>query len=358
MLARLLLICFSILLANGCSSPAASLLLPAPISIALTVGEWVLKDNKKLFVVDVEASAHTPEAARQEIFKLAVAKALGSVVLSEREIKNNQIVRDEFLIYSSGYVEDFQIKSEQREGSVYKVTATVWVSESKIADRLRESKVAAGEIDGDRLAGKYDSHQRQAVASDRIINSILAGVPEQSFFVEVGKHSARINNRVLELVVPFQIKWDQAFLSAMQEALLRTREGTGPWDFSSARLASVIAMRKKGEILTTYAEYSDTTKESMFLKYFVESKFSLEVKITNSDEKNIYLQCFEIPELSGLSGSPQFFSVNTQNASFSIDGNFEYENSFSLRLELQPHEIQKLQSIKMRVVPVLRCANR
>jgi len=355
MLVKLVSVALLIPLLISCSSPATKLLLPTPVSVALTVGEWIIKDNKSLFVVDVEASAHTPEAARDEIFKIAVAKALGSLVLSEREIKNNKVVRDEFLIYSSGYVEDFQIKSEQQDGSLYKITATVWVSESKIADRLQESKVAAGEIDGERLARKYDSYHKQAKASDRIIESVLMGVPGQSFNVQVGKYSSRINNRALEIVVPFQISWNQAFLSAVQEALLRTREGIGPWDLSSERLPWAVAMRKKGEILTTYGEYSDEVKVSMFFKHFVEPKLSLEVKVTNSDYQTAYLQCFEVPELSGASGNRQFFTINQRNAAFSIDGDFEYAGTITLRLELQPHEIQKFASIEMRVVELVGC---
>ena len=40
-----------------------------PLSIALSVGQWLTKDTKKVYYVQVEATADNLEAARQEAFR-------------------------------------------------------------------------------------------------------------------------------------------------------------------------------------------------------------------------------------------------------------------------------------------------
>ena len=160
----------------------------------------------------------TVEAARAEVFKIAVAKAVGSLVLTEREIKNNQLIRDDFYMYSSGFVEDYEIKSEMQEGALYKVIATVWVSENKIADRLRLSTTSAGKIEGDKLDEKLNSYNKQAEISDNIFRNILSEFPSKTFLIRVDKHSTRIKDRALELIVPFQIQWDPAFINAIENS--------------------------------------------------------------------------------------------------------------------------------------------
>ena len=349
-----LCLCFSLIIC-GCSTDAVKLVTPTPVTIALTLGEWIIRDNKRVFVVEVESMASTVEAARAEVFKIAVAKAVGSLVLTEREIKNNQLIRDDFYMYSSGFVEDYEIKSEMQEGALYKVIATVWVSENKIADRLRLSTTSAGKIEGDKLAEKLNSYNKQAEISDNIFRNILSEFPSKTFLIRVDKHSTRIKDRALELIVPFQIQWDPAFINAIEHILIKTREGNDPFDWKYARLPSVIALRKKEDWFKTFAAYHDRTKEEIFIQTFVESRPVLYVEINDIQENSIYKNCFEVPELSGYLAAPQFYAVNTLDASFAIFGDFVYESSLTFKLDSGVKEIQKISAIKMRIVKLIEC---
>jgi hypothetical protein len=365
----LLLLC-----AQGCSSDPTKLLAPTPLSVALTVGEWILKDNKQVFVVDVEATAHSAESARKEAFKLAVSKALGSLVVVEREINNNNIIRDEFLTYSSGYVEDYLIKSESQQGSLFKVVATVSVSKSKIADRLRASNIASNKVDGEKLQNKIETYTNQAASSDKIIENLIKDFPHKSFQIDVGKYSSRIKERQLEISVPYRISWDQAYLLAIEEALVRTREGSDPLDGKYARLPSVISIKKKGDWFKTFAAFPDRIKEEIFYKYMIASKPLLMVQMRDSNDDLVYRECFEMPHLSGqfhadsigfgiymsdrlyLIGG-QFFAANTVDASFGIFGDYEYENTGIFGFNPEDVMLSRVSRIEMNVIKKSECEN-
>jgi len=368
-----LCLCFSLIIC-GCSTDAVKLVTPTPVTIALTLGEWIIRDNKRVFVVEVESTASTIEAARKEAFKLAVAKAVGSLVVSEREIRNNELIRDDILMYSSGYVEDYEFKSETQVGSLYRVVALVWVSESKIADRLQISKKAAGQVDGPKLARKLETYVAQKVASDKLITNIISDFPKNSFVIEVGKTSSRLVERSLQVIVPFNIRWEQSYITALEEALVRTREGNDPLDWKYARLPSVIAIKKKGDWFKTFAAYSDKSKEALFHKYFKDTRPHLLVDVKNKSDNLIHTSCYEIPNLtgyffseslgfgvypaarSGMAGG-QFFAANTNDASFTVYGDYEYSSNVVFSLNVTDGSIKTFDKVSVSIVRLNQCVN-
>ena len=119
-----------------------------PISIAITAGQWLTKETRKLYYVQVEATADNLEAARQEGLRLAVDMAVGTFVLAENEIRNGEVLRKDLIKYSAGYVERFETKSETAIGNRTRVVLDVWVSESKISSRLMGVSQARNTING------------------------------------------------------------------------------------------------------------------------------------------------------------------------------------------------------------------
>ena len=85
----------------------------------IQVGEWVNKitinnQKVKVFYIRVETTASTFEQAKEQNFRLAIQEALGTFVLSEKVVKFEQIVRDDIVMYSGGYVQDFKIIEEKK----------------------------------------------------------------------------------------------------------------------------------------------------------------------------------------------------------------------------------------------------
>ena len=80
------------------------------------------------------------ELAKQNAFREAIQIKVGALVLSERESNAYKLVKDDILVYSAGYVEDFKVISTTNINKNVVVTMDVMVSSSKIADSILSKK--------------------------------------------------------------------------------------------------------------------------------------------------------------------------------------------------------------------------
>ena len=81
-------------------SPAVTAaLVPSPLGIVLTVGQWLLQDRRQVYYIQVQAPGDTFDQARQNAFRLAVEQAVGTLILSETESRNARLHRDEIITY-------------------------------------------------------------------------------------------------------------------------------------------------------------------------------------------------------------------------------------------------------------------
>jgi hypothetical protein len=62
-----------------------------------------------LVAVVATGAGETPDAARQNAFSAAIEQVVGALVDAETIVKNDQVVRDQVLTYSRGYVEEFDV---------------------------------------------------------------------------------------------------------------------------------------------------------------------------------------------------------------------------------------------------------
>ncbi|MDV7389752.1 hypothetical protein RZS08_00300, partial [Arthrospira platensis SPKY1] len=84
------------------------------------------------------------EKAREDGFRTAVIQSVGSVVVSQTQSTNSQLVRNEIVTYSSGFVDRHEVLSEKNMGSEVELRMRVWVAESRIARRLLAHSSTAG----------------------------------------------------------------------------------------------------------------------------------------------------------------------------------------------------------------------
>jgi hypothetical protein len=122
----------------------------------------------------------TAEQARQQGFRLAVEHAVGTVVASETEVRNDRQARDEIITYASGYVDRFEVVEQQRVGNRVLVNMKVWVRPSRIANRLLNRSATAGGVEGGRISTQIQTLQHERTSGDRLLKSVLADYPKTS----------------------------------------------------------------------------------------------------------------------------------------------------------------------------------
>ena len=292
----------------------ATPLTPSPLTIALSLGQWLIKEKRNVYYVQVEATAENKEQARQESFRLAVEMAVGSLVVSELEVKNNELIRNDVFKYSAGFVDDFSIKSESLVGNKTRLVVDVWVSESKIADRLLNVSKADGTIDGSRSAAQINSLLIEKKAGDQLLDLVTRDFPKRAFDVKTNKAEIRIKERNAIVKIRTQISWNKQYFESLAEAFERTRDGE-MWidDNRSSNFQFVVTYLRKQDWLPSYASYTDTKKQDILLRNIIASRPNIKLTIKDSAGANLVTACFEDVHFSGTYFGPSFSRLHHGN---------------------------------------------
>jgi hypothetical protein len=190
-------------------------LVPTPFGVAVTVGQWLFFNNKKVYYIEVKGSGRTAEEARLNGFRLAVEQALGSVIASETELQNSIIKRDEIISYAAGFVERYEIVNTVSTGSGYEIGMQVWVQRTNLAERLLVKSQADGQIDGARAAIAVDTAQYSRAQGDLLLLSVLRDFPERSFDIKLEPTRVEMTaGRGTELVIPYELVWNKKYIDS------------------------------------------------------------------------------------------------------------------------------------------------
>jgi hypothetical protein len=201
-------------------SPAVTAaLVPSPLGIVLTVGQWVMQDRRQVYYIQVQAPGASFEQARQNAFRLAVEQAVGTLILSETESRDSRLRRDEIITYASGFVDRFEVLRSEITATGYVVTMDVWVGRSQIAQRLMNAGATTGAIDGTRLATQADTLRHERAQGDRVMAAVLSDFPRRAFDVQLARTQVTFTDRrQVQIDIPVTIRWNQDYVRAFYEA--------------------------------------------------------------------------------------------------------------------------------------------
>ncbi len=209
-------------------------------STALTIGKWITAESKKVYYIQVRSEGYTPDEARRNGFSYAIDQAVGSIVVSEKEI-NSDLVRNDIINYSSGYVENFKILSTTAQGNKYVVVQDVWVSHSKIAERALVLGESNGNVmDKEKLNSDWEREKAKMMTADQrsrqasqLFNSIFNDYHRMAYTVKVEK--MKVGNATYRrpyygettsrsLIITVALKSNDKYFDAIKEAIKTTKE--------------------------------------------------------------------------------------------------------------------------------------
>jgi len=104
--------------------------------------------------VTVTGFGATPEAAEKSALQKAVRKALGELVDAETITNNEEIIKDQVLTYSDGFVDSKKTISGPEKDpdlGLFSVTIEAKVIPKKVTEKLKEAKIAVTEVSGEDL---------------------------------------------------------------------------------------------------------------------------------------------------------------------------------------------------------------
>jgi hypothetical protein len=102
--------------------------------------------------INVTGVGTDPEKATQNAFSQAIEQTVGVLVSAETAVKNDQLIRDEVLTYSRGYVERYKVVRQWQADGLSHATIRAVVAHDKLVAKLKTMKLAVQDVAGDLAA--------------------------------------------------------------------------------------------------------------------------------------------------------------------------------------------------------------
>ena len=267
----------------------------AIVFLCLSLASFFVYANNYTRVTGI---GNTFEEAKLKAFQIAIQSKVGSVIASERETANLNLIRDDIVVYSAGYVDDYKLISQTYENQKVKVVLDVLVSSSKIANRLLSQSKSAKEFDGDKNFTRYDTFIKEKNDSDRIFQVILNDYPFKAYDIEQKPYSLKIDAyRNAVIAIPFELRFNKHYISSLAEMLNILQDGNTSWN---ARPIGNIVMTGAGtgSWLTGKAhfKFNDVKLIENVQGTFGSQQNALRIKLTIKDKyNNVILENWYIP---------------------------------------------------------------
>lgn len=168
----------------------------------------------------------TIDEAKTNAFNTAIEIVVGSVVLTTKQSSNNQLIRDDIIKHSAGYVDDYKIISETKTSQGYSLVVDVKVKSSKIAERLMGTATTSGVIDGKKINDKFKSYENNKVTGFKAIEPVLDDYLINGHVIKQFPTETLIDsNRKLTFKVPFEVTMNHKWVEAFMESLRVVQDG-------------------------------------------------------------------------------------------------------------------------------------
>ena len=170
----------------------------------------------------VTGEANSFEDAKQQAFKKAIDHEIGVIVDTERVTYDRELILNQILTYSGGYVLDYKVISRVhiRDKNLYIVNLDVTVASSKLKNFLLSHAQYTGKFNGENIRTQIDYYQKGLLDGDKLVANTLKYFPSQAINITMSEYNVVLDeNRNFYLEIPYQISWDQEYLSALGELL-------------------------------------------------------------------------------------------------------------------------------------------
>jgi len=267
---------------------------PLPLTIGVTLAQWAVKDQKRVYYVEVVGEGRDAESARQHAFRMAVERAVNTVIVSETETENSKLRRDEIITYASGYVHDYLVLDQRESRAGIQVQMRVWVSNSAISNRLLNVSRDSGSIEGGKISEQIRSVQRERESADKLLSTVLADYPRRAFDIRL--ESTRVvmtDQRQGELHIPFVVSWNSHYVNSIAEVVARINQKNdcNKW-FRQCTGASMITVAGQA-----VGYFDDTAAYDLMHREMILSRPQIQISIRDQFGTVQFRQCYSAPEL-------------------------------------------------------------
>ena len=273
----------------------AQMLMPSPLGVVLMVGKWIYDSatRQEVYYIEVAGDGDSPQQARMNGFRLAVEQAIGTLISSETEVQNGRIKRDEIISYAAGFVDRFEIISEQTTARGVRVSMRVWVKKSALSDRLLNRTEQSGQVDGARASVQLQTLNQERAIGDALLQTVLNDFPRRAFDIELKPTDVVRQNRNAVMEINFRMTWNKDYLRSLWTAL----EATG---IKTSRPVTTITLNSGTGWFGGFggaAKYDDNVKLQLLADRMMFSLPTVLVTIRGTGREVLFASCYMYQEL-------------------------------------------------------------
>ena len=303
--------------------------------------------------IQVTGEGSTFEEAKQNAFRTAIEFEAGAVVVSERESNNYQLVKNEILVYSSGYITNYKIISSIVDGNKTKVLVDVQVASNKLADRILGVGSNTKTFDADKHSNQYNSYLQGKQNGDRLLQQLLNDYPAKAYNLTQGVHQFKVDvNRNGIIEIPLELRWNYKFIESFNEAMKILEDGSNGLFKASPSNVTVMAKDPKDWIIGSKNQYkfNDMNTVSTITQTLLNKQPRILVSIKNINNKVAFQQCYVPDSMSGK--KPAFYDASNHIV---VYGNRIEKNKIELSFVNMHEVVKEIQSIELNIVADNNC---
>jgi len=272
--------------------------------------------------VHVTGVGKTVEEAKQNGFKIAIEYVVGTVLVTEKEANNNQLIKNQIINYSAGYVDNYKILSQTVTNNNISLSMNVTVKSSHIAEMILGEK-SRTKLEGDSMVSKYESLLNLRVQQEKLLDNVLDNYYDQGIVYKVGTIKYKYDSsRNLILTLPQEKSSNQNYYKALDEVLKLLADG----DSYSLYKIELRVNPNHNKIFSQLRMYS-FTDERIYNKVQNFDTGLIVLKFLDSNNNTVYSTCFH-------------------NTFHLLSGNIEKDDSWEDELKFNPKSpaYQKIKS--------------
>ena len=244
--------------------------------------------------IRVISAGDTYEQARDNAYREAAETFVGAVVVSDKEAHNQKLVKNDILVYSAAYVDKFKlISQEERHGKVH-IVIDVWLSPSKIANRILYAISNDTEFDGARMSEQYRTYIKTKTQGDRLVQKLLEPYPQNAFNIEKVSQEFKVNEvRVPYLHIIYNLKWNRGYLTALEEGINAVSDGKVAERNSVSRI--MIEQKRGWTIIGSMRPYyfNDINTANLIYEKFQSKRIAVRLTLMNNNIP-VYTTCNKV----------------------------------------------------------------
>jgi hypothetical protein len=300
---------------------------------------------------------NTYEEAKHNAFKEAIEYQVGVVIASERESYNEKLIKNEILAYSSAFVDEYKIISQQNIGNKVQVVVDVKLSLLRLSDRILSKGKDSKSFDGAKHDSQYKSFLENKQNGDKILASVLNDYPKRAYTIKQSNYVVKVDTyRNLTLTIPYEIYWNENYIASLHDAIRLVADGKPSlWTEEKGFAQQYPSTIRIGSDKYYFNEHVIPNKILDSIMDWNEIRINMEIK--DFYNKTQYSECFEPNAVNRL--NKPFYNINyVKTINVGINQSSNEQNKIEIKIHQNSklaYIMQNLSAIELSVVPKKLC---